>query len=237
MITEIIISVVMSVLTVSTGALFFLMGKKKGEKDLLALFMINGYEVRTRIFRGLNNHVKKGGIVFVGDSITQDYPIGEYFPEKLVYNRGIGGDTSQGLLGRLEESVYALDPMCVILLIGTNDLVLLGDGIEAIFNRIQEAILQIRDHCPYTRIVCEAVYPVNPDIDPVTVSKRSNSDILVLNKRLKDIPDVTFIDLTNVLSDSTGALSKQLSLDGLHINQEGYRLVSDKLREIVPELN
>lgn len=237
MIPEIVIIVVMSALCAGVGALLYSQGKKKGAKELLSLFMVNGFEIRTKIFKGINKHVKKGGVVFVGDSITQDYPIAEYFPEKLVYNRGIGGDTSQGLLKRMDESVYALDPKVVVLLIGTNDSELIGDGVDAIYSRIHEAISLIEQHCPTSRIVLQAVYPVNPIIDPVTVSRRTNEDIRQLNVLLGQITNVTFVDMTSILADNSGALSAQLSLDGLHINQEGYRLVSDKLRAVVPELN
>jgi lysophospholipase L1-like esterase len=236
MVPEIIITTVMMVLCLAVGALSFSIGKKKGAKELLSLFMVNGYELRTRVFRGINQQVKKGGVVFVGDSITQDYPVGEYFPQALVYNRGIGGDTSKGLLGRLNESVFDLDPSVMILLIGTNDLELIGDGVPAIADRIKEIIRLVREKCPKTRIILESVYPVNPAIDPITVSHRQNEDIRQLNDLLKTIPDITFLDFTTLLVDDGGALSRSLSADGLHVNQEGYYLISAKLREIVPEL-
>ena len=43
-------------------------------------------------------------------------------PASKVANRGISGDTTRGVLLRLEEDVLALDPAAVVLLIGTNDL-------------------------------------------------------------------------------------------------------------------
>ena len=39
-----------------------------------------------------------------------------------VANRGISGDTTRGVLIRLEDDVLALNPAAVVLLIGTNDL-------------------------------------------------------------------------------------------------------------------
>jgi hypothetical protein len=63
-------------------------------------------------------------VVFLGDSITQGWGggLGAAFPGVKVANRGISGDTTRGVLIRLEEDVLALDPAAVVILIGTNDL-------------------------------------------------------------------------------------------------------------------
>jgi lysophospholipase L1-like esterase len=62
--------------------------------------------------------------VLLGDSITQGWgeDFSAWFPGMKIANRGISGDTSRGVLIRLEEDVLALDPRAVVLLIGTNDL-------------------------------------------------------------------------------------------------------------------
>ena len=62
--------------------------------------------------------------VFLGDSITQGWgdDIGGRFPGVKAFNRGISGDTTRGVLIRLQEDVLSLRPVGIILLIGTNDL-------------------------------------------------------------------------------------------------------------------
>src|SRR6266487_6387134 len=66
----------------------------------------------------------RNAVVFLGDSITQGWAedLSAWFPGMKLANRGIGGDTSRGVLIRLKEDVLALDPRAVVLLIGTNDL-------------------------------------------------------------------------------------------------------------------
>src|SRR5256885_6694929 len=63
-------------------------------------------------------------IVLLGDSITQGWgeDFSAWFPGMKIANRGISGDTSRGVLVRLEDDVLALHPRAVVLLIGTNDL-------------------------------------------------------------------------------------------------------------------
>ena len=66
----------------------------------------------------------QGAVVFLGDSITQGWDVGLQFafPGVKIANRGISGDTSRGVLIRLQEDVLALNPAAVVLLVGTNDL-------------------------------------------------------------------------------------------------------------------
>ena len=52
-------------------------------------------------------------VVFLGDSITQgmDTLFRGHFEGMKLANRGIGGDTTRGMLIRLEEDVLALNPI------------------------------------------------------------------------------------------------------------------------------
>src|SRR5947199_7133646 len=61
----------------------------------------------------------RGAVVLLGDSITQGWndDFSAWFPGMKVANRGISGDTSRGVLIRLEEDVLVLHPAAVGLLI------------------------------------------------------------------------------------------------------------------------
>ncbi|HWA97307.1 MAG TPA: GDSL-type esterase/lipase family protein, partial [Pirellulales bacterium] len=63
-------------------------------------------------------------VVFLGDSITQGWgpDFKGKFPGMKLANRGIGGDTTRGMLIRLDEDVLALNPAAIVLLMGTNDI-------------------------------------------------------------------------------------------------------------------
>ena len=66
----------------------------------------------------------RGAVVFLGDSITQGWEkdLPAVFPGMKIANRGINGDTTRGVLIRLQDDVLAVNPAAVVLLIGTNDL-------------------------------------------------------------------------------------------------------------------
>lgn len=79
-------------------------------------------ERRTRFNQ--QRQADQNAVVFLGDSITQaanDNFFG-LFPGLKIANRGISGDTTRGMLLRLEHDVLSLDPKAIVMLMGTNDL-------------------------------------------------------------------------------------------------------------------
>ena len=60
-------------------------------------------------------------IVFIGNSITNGAEWSELFPEKKVKNRGISGDTPEGVYDRLDPVVKG-KPAKIFILIGVNDI-------------------------------------------------------------------------------------------------------------------
>ena len=62
-------------------------------------------------------------VVFMGDSITEDWRLEKSFPGKPYLNRGISGQTSPQMLVRFRQDVIDLKPKVVVILAGTNDIV------------------------------------------------------------------------------------------------------------------
>jgi len=213
----------------------FQKGIKRGMDDFLKLLLVSGFENKMNAFKKQNTYVLKGGIVFIGDSITQDYNVYEYFNGIKVYNRGIGGDTTEGLLRRLDVSVFDLKPTKVILLIGTNDFAILKSSPQEIFNRIESIISTIRNFDINIQIILQSVYPVNSKLSPMTVLPRSNAQISSLNGMLKTIPNVTYVDLYQLLIDQHDQLNPLYTVEGLHINEMGYALITETLMKLIKE--
>lgn len=102
----------------------------------------------------------RNAVVLLGDSITQGW--GEdssaWFPGMKIANRGISGDTSRGVLIRLQEDVLALDPQAVILLIGTNDLEEKANPDTVVAN-LKLILTELARHDPKIPIVLCQVFP------------------------------------------------------------------------------
>jgi lysophospholipase L1-like esterase len=230
---EYIIIVILAILLPIASQIAFKRGIKKGSDDFFKLLVAFGFDSKVKAFQILNKQSTPGGIVFVGDSITQDYPISEWFKGLTVYNRGIGGDTTEGLLKRLDVSVHDLKPKTVVLLIGTNDFALLDSTPEQVAANIERIITLLRVNDPSIRIIIESIYPVNPKIDPFTVGKRTNEQIQKTNAIIKSKSDITFLDLYTLLSDLEGNLKKEYSHDGLHVNMDGYQIITNAIKQVL----
>jgi lysophospholipase L1-like esterase len=178
-------------------------------------------------FRKLPN--TKDEIVFAGDSLIADGPWAELFSP--IKNRGIGGETTAGLLDRLDE-VTEGQPRKVFLQIGTNCLA--ADIPVAQIVRNYRAILgRIRRESPEAQVFVISVLPVNQRFAQGPV--HDNASIRLLNHQLHDLvgqfEGVAFLDVFDALTDASGDLRKDLTIDGLHLNIDGYlvlgRLLAD----------
>ena len=116
--------------------------------------------------------------MFLGESITQGWGggLGAAFPGIKVANRGISGDTTRGVLIRLQEDVLSLEPSAVVLLIGTNDI---EDGAspEVIAGNLALIVAALEKHGPMPIVLCQ-VFPSAPTMKrPAHRSRRSTSSI------------------------------------------------------------
>jgi lysophospholipase L1-like esterase len=231
MILSIVLMLVLIVL-ISLTPFFLRLAKKQAEDAFLKFLLQNGFHHRLEDFKRFNQQAIPGGIVFVGDSITQEFQIHEFFPNQVMYNRGIGGDTTQGLLTRLEESVYGLKPKQVVLQMGTNDFPVLKLSPEQSLKNLQLVVHQLLTAQPTIKIVLVSVYPIH---EPTLNFKRkveeyrTNARLRVINTGLKEIPGVQFVNIFDLLLDAQGQLNMNFSRDGLHLNAKGYEVVASAI--------
>lgn len=75
-----------------------------------------------------------------------------------VANRGISGDTTRGMLIRLEKDVLSLNPSCVVMLMGTNDLEEQAEP-QVIADNVKLIVDQLKKHNSEMPIVLCLVFP------------------------------------------------------------------------------
>lgn len=168
-------------------------------------------------------------IVMLGDSLTEANDWRALAPGDIVRNRGIGGDTSDGVLVRLDEVIIS-QPRAVFLLIGTNDL-WSKNAPEQTATNILSIAKQIASGSPGTIVFVQTVFPVGLDA-------RFNVKVREINALLKagsDTSVFTLLDTHALLAGADGALKTGYTYDGVHLTPEGNavwsRLVADTLNE------
>lgn len=165
--------------------------------------------------------------VLAGDSLSLWFPP-ELLPiDRAWLNQGISGETSAGLLRRL-DLFKDTQPQAIFVLIGINDLIRQVKPETIVAN--QRQILQDlhRQH-PGSQIVLQSILPHG--VDQVTWEGRdrllavTNDRIRKVNEALRAIAkeeDVYFLDLNPLFADAEGNLQPALSTDGLHLSAQGY---------------
>lgn len=177
----------------------------------------------------------RGAVVFLGDSITQGWGggLGAAFPGVKVANRGISGDTTRGVLIRLQEDVLALDPAAVVLLIGTNDLEE-GATPEMIAGNLTLMLVAMKRHDAKMPIVLCHVFPSSKSMRRPAAGIRAINALYLA--AVKNDPQVIPLDTWTLFADPNGDAPASEFPDLLHPNEDGYAKWAAALRPIFATL-
>lgn len=169
-------------------------------------------------------------IVFLGDSITQGWHdnFDDAFPELRTANRGISGDTTRGMLVRLQEDVLALNPAAVVLLAGTNDLDEHGGNPWLAASNIRLILEALHRHNPAMPVVVCEVFPSSPQKNrPPHHIRRLNQ---LIREATADLPQVTVLETWKLFAGPGNNAKPEEFPDLLHPNNEGYAKWAAALR-------
>jgi len=167
--------------------------------------------------------------VFMGDSITDNWKLTEYFSDKPYINRGIGGQTTPQMLIRFRPDVIALKPRAVLILAGTNDIA--GNTGAMTLEMIENNYASMAELAKANgiKVIFASVLPIH-DYGKTKVSdRRSPEQILKLNEWLKGYCRANghiYLDYFSRMVDDKGMLKAELANDGLHPNAEGYKVMA-----------
>ncbi|WP_083389458.1 SGNH/GDSL hydrolase family protein [Trichormus sp. NMC-1] len=165
--------------------------------------------------------------ILAGDSLSLWFPP-ELLPEDRTWlNQGISGETSDGLLKRL-DLFDRTQPETILVMIGINDLIR-GVGDEEILANQRQIIRYLRNTHPQAQIFVQSILPHGGE--EATWERKEkllaipNSRIRQLNEELQKIAtrqDIKYLDLHPLFTNKQGNLNPQLTTDGLHLNPQGY---------------
>lgn len=163
-------------------------------------------------------------VVFIGDSLTRNGEWAEHFPGVRLANRGIGGDTTAGILRRM-DSILSVKPEKALIMTGVNDLI--GSGtfsdeavVDGVLVNYRQIIHQLRER-GIKVIVQSTLYVSRP-----TLMAQVNPRVELLNKGLRAYCErghCVYEELNDDLAPA-GALDAELTWDGVHLNGRGYEV-------------
>lgn len=175
-------------------------------------------------------------VVVLGDSLTQWFPPRLLPSKRLWLNQGISGDTTGGILKRL--FIFSqIQPDAIYILAGINDL---KNQISpaTILDNHQQIIQTLEQNHPQTPILVQSIFPTSLPTKFLSFNI-PNPQIRDLNQQLAQVvrkSGATYLDFHPRFTDTQGNLRSELTTDGLHLSQNGYKLWQFALHQIESRL-
>lgn len=164
-------------------------------------------------------------LVMLGDSqIENGGDWAKRLERKHVVNRGIIGDTAEGILERLDD-IIAGQPKQLLLAVGINDI---SQGLNSytLLENIERIIQRIKQESPKTKIYLQSMLPFNEKKSFYSLLKGKSSYISEVNAELAKLAvteGIPFIDIyPYFVEEGTNQLKSDWTNDGLHLKEEGY---------------
>ncbi|THG32372.1 GDSL-type esterase/lipase family protein [Naasia lichenicola] len=163
--------------------------------------------------------------IFLGDSLTEAGNWAEWFPDAGAVNLGVGGDTTELVLERL-ESVIEQAPGTIVLLIGTNDLAW-RRPVEQTVRNIESILWKIHHELPETRVIVQSVLPRDRELADLV------REINIHVRQFAPTVKAEWVDLWPELAEEDGEIKPEYSDDRLHLNDAGYSAWVAQLRPVL----
>ncbi len=199
----------------------------------------NHYREKIEHFK--SETAESGGIVLLGSSHFEWFDTDKLLPQWRFVNRGIASDrigvTDRGILHRLDVSVFDLSPACVILQNGVNDLGELwrtGEpSVEQVVDCYEHVVSRIQQRLPDTPFAIVSILPTSGEFAGLTPW------IAPFNRELKRIATDAGIEFIDFYPDVVGPdkqFRAELTYDGLHLNEDGYKLFAKRINQYLSTL-
>ena len=190
------------------------------------------HNTKVAAFEKENPGLNDVDVVFLGDSLTDGCDLNKYYPLYTAVNRGISGDTTDGLLNRLKVSAYDVEPTGVVLLIGVNDI---SRGVKPseLYENYEKIITGLKENLPDTIIIWCSMTALGGK------SAKYNDTVIIGNQKIKLLAekyDCVFVDLFSPLCDAEiREIREEYTVDGTHLTDAGYQVITREIKKALEE--
>jgi lysophospholipase L1-like esterase len=168
-----------------------------------------------------------GDVVFIGSSTIRMWDVEKHLPGLKINNRGFGGSTIADSVRYADRILIPLKPKTVLLFAGGND-INQGKTPEAVFEDYKAFVAKVRGALPETRILFMSIFPNLKREEQLPKTKALNA---LIAAHVKGDPKLGYVDVASALCPDGKPRAEVLKEDKLHLNDEGYVIVSKVVRE------
>jgi lysophospholipase L1-like esterase len=149
-----------------------------------------------------------------------------------VANFGIAGDTTQGVLWRLQNGEgQGYKPKVIILMIGTNNTG--RNSPPEIAMGVANVVFELRKDFPEAKILLLGIFPRSFRGQPVL---KQIGEINQLISTLNDNQHVFYRDIGPLFLAADGTIPKDIMSDGLHPTSKGYEIWAGAVQDTLVKL-
>jgi len=178
-------------------------------------------------------------LLFVGDSITDGWrnagqPIWDQnWAQYKPANFGIGGDTTQGVLWRMQNGeLDGYKAKLIVLMLGTNNIS--RNPTDEIVDGDRLIVEEFKKRQPQAKVLILGIFPrALPATDPYRASIKDINSKLA---KLADNKQVFFMDFGDKFLAPDGTLTPEIMPDALHPNLKGYKIWAEAMAPRVKQL-
>ena len=197
-----------------------------------ASFLLPGQGAWEPTIRGFEEQDRKtppptNEIVFVGASMIVRWELKKFFPDLITINRGFGGSEMIDSLHYADRIVIPYKPRIVVVYAGDNDTAM-GTSPEQVAKNFEALAEKIHAALPRTKIIDLSV---KPSFARWAIVDKQRATNVLLRAICAKHDYLTFVDVAPLTLGPDGRPRPELYVpDGLHINDEGYKLWTAALR-------
>lgn len=183
---------------------------------------------------------EKGQVILLGDCVMDNIDMNRFFPDVVIYNNGVEGDTTTRLLDTIYKRAIKYKPSKLFLSIGSNDLAYETYSVKEVYHHIVDIVETIRSRSKDTEIYLVTTLPVHPSLNWDNRSEKAervdNMDVSMLNYYLKNYARrhrIKIVDAYKHLKNDFDQLCIDYTVDGFRLNDAGYERYTSLIKQYV----
>lgn len=165
-------------------------------------------------------------VYFLGDSITYGGDWASYFPDSTVCKLAVPGDDIAQVSYRADMAVNS-QTRKVFVMVGVNNLSR-GNFEKSIANDYEILIEKLK--------MCDCEVYIQSILPTREPSEVDNKRVARANEIIKEIAEAKgciYVDLYSAFLDGNHEMDKSLTKDGIHLNENGYKVWVEQIRDLV----
>ena len=174
------------------------------------------------------NATQEKQVVFYGSSSFRLWEtMDKDFPEINCLNIAFGGSMIEDCIGYFDELIGRSNPEHILFYAGDNDI---GNGAssEEVMARFIELLDKIDEFFPNVPFTFLSIKPSPSRLELIETIKEVNE---MIKDYLVDAPNKSYVDIFSLMMDSNKIDSSLFIEDQLHMNEKGYLIWKNAVRE------